>query len=147
MKHNRCITYKLCNGEFHVVCIGLSRNDIPNIDVDIWSCMGCNENLYSFNSLIEDDEFIGVNNNNQINIQKLNSMLFQPFYLSENDNSDLLNDVNPDENYFNNFMQLFGNGSQYYDGNTFIEEGDQNSMSLLHLNIRSCNKNLSQLTL
>ncbi len=74
LKHSRCITCKLCNGEIHVVCIGLSRNDIPNID--IWSCMCCNENLYPFNSLIEDDELIGVINNNQINIQKLDSMLF-----------------------------------------------------------------------
>ncbi len=44
-------------------------------------------------------------------------------------------------------MHLFGNGCQYYDESTFVEEGDQNSMSLLHLNIRSSNKNLSQLKL
>ncbi len=68
MKHNKCATCKLCYDEFHEVCIGLCRNGIPNIDLVIWSCMWYNENLFPDNYLMDEDEFVGVNNNNQKDI-------------------------------------------------------------------------------
>ncbi len=71
-----------------------------------------NENLFPFNSLLG-DKFVGVIKNNQINVQPLDSLLFQPFDIHKNNNFDPLNDVNPDKNFFNNFLQMFGKSCQY----------------------------------
>ena len=55
---NSCkLTCKLCSQVFHAACVGLSRYD--KVDNN-WSCLVCNEALFPFNQIYDDNEFIGT---------------------------------------------------------------------------------------
>lgn len=108
-------------------------------------CLNCNTNLFAFNSIIEDDEFISSTCNiDNINLDELKRMIFVPFELNDEKHAIPMYDIDPDVNVFHNYSNNFMS-SQYYTEdmfNTNVKNYSPLSMSMIHLNIRSIPKNL-----
>ncbi len=106
------------------------------------SCISCNEELFSYNHISE-DEFVGTIKHMKFDVKSLSNLTFNVFDINNKDMHGLLDEIDPD-NYFTvaqtNLMEC-----KYYDEDSFIDnvhELKYNSFSMFHLNIRSCNKNL-----
>ena len=79
----------------------------------------------------------------------LSDEVFDPFDLNESDSVDGFNDIDPDDNYYNDFY--FPSGECKY----YLESGFNNKLntaststlnfSLMHCNLRSANRNLHSL--
>ena len=147
LKHHKFTVCTFCNKPYHYACVGISRNDI--IDELTYTCLLCNEGIFAFNSIIDDDEFIGVINNSKFDINMLSNMTFNAFEIKENGGFGLLDDIDPDDNFFaENVAQLNISDCKYYEEDKFSEiatDFNNDTISLFHMNIRSCNKNLPQL--
>lgn len=78
LKHNVSTKCDLCKHSYHADCIGLSKVDIKNLEFEKWSCLACNENLFSFNNS-EGEEFINTICNTVLDLNLLDHMLFSPF--------------------------------------------------------------------
>ncbi len=81
----------------------------------------------------------------EFNVKSVSNLTFNVFDVNNQDMHGLLNEIDPD-NYFTEAVaqtNLFE--CKYYDEDSFIDNVHQlkyNSLSMFHLNIRSCNKNL-----
>ncbi len=144
LSHQYKVICNMCNKRYHKTCIGLCRKDTVDRN---WSCLQCNENLFPFNSIFDDDEFTRTVRDIQINTDNIENMLFVPFELNDSDNDqEPFDDIDPDTNYFSQFRQLFNTKCKYHHENSFQNTVTKNeSLSFFHLNIRSARKNLNSL--
>ena len=154
LSHSLSLRCSVCFDFVHLNCIPhVNRDDLLYTQrlSNNWICVNCNKNLFPFNHLDEDTEFLnvlseGLSKNSQISIELLNSKIFNPFSLNE----DLyLSDVDPDLQYLNSVVDTFKHGSSdYYLEDDFNRKCKRlsikpNSFSVIHLNIRSISRNLN----
>ena len=99
-----------------------------------------------FNHIEEESEFLDTIYSlyhSRSGMCYLSDMIFNPIDVNE-DFDKMLNDVDPDMNYYNRFQQSFDK-CKYYMEDGFNDEVGKNStcghFSMLHLNIRSAKKN------
>ena len=156
--HTNAITVKcvLCLGILHDKCLyNIHRNDMKYLNANQWLCLKCISANIPFIHIEDEYEFLesieALEGSKFQNIVQ-NDLVYQPFQdISEYDENNPLMNIDPDTNYFNEIWPLL-NASKcdYYRENSFNKKYEQVSasdcnMSLLHLNIRSARKNLSQL--
>ena len=82
-----------------------------------------------------------------INIEELDNLIYHPLENYESDKEDYTAGIDPDDNYFNSYHQSLLIPSNYMTESFFIDIGDdisKDTMSIVHLNIRSLPKNLSK---
>ncbi len=98
LTHNRQIVCINCKHRYHIQCIGLNRYDLEKVDISTWYCVNCNEELFAYNQIIDDDGFIGMVTNISVDVWLIENMVFDPFDMNtdqeETDNN--LYDINPD---------------------------------------------------
>ena len=154
-------SYKLkcfaCHGIVHLKCLPIvSHTDSIYVErtINKWLCSKCAETEFPFNHFSEDEDFIKVLSENwssvsSIHLNHLNSLEFNPFDTNDGENLPLQN-IDPDLQFYNDSTYLENvSNCQYYNEESFIKKctevsADSNCFSLIHLNIRSIPKNLSQ---
>ena len=143
--HMSAFTCFNCKLKYHRKCICLKQDEIL---VTKWYCINCIEEVFPFTNL-EDSDFIKeLHAKTKMSYVNLMDKVFDPFTVNETMHDILLNDVDPDINYFNT-TNLISNVKccDYYTEDDFNKKctnilSKYNMFSLIHLNIRSARKNL-----
>ena len=153
---NLYIVCTICKCAYHAKCIGISKNTFCNMAQDAkdtWLCIECQLH-FPYNNLSDDGEFIQHCQNVSLQQYLYNDDVY--FTICEyQDNKCYLPmcDEDPDTNHFNNIMSDVNklSSSIYYELDDFKSEITNYKnvhyvSSVLHLNIRSMNKNVHKLT-
>ena len=160
LRHTRKLTCSFCKESVHLKClpnVNISDSIYVNRQNDEWLCLGCNMSIFPFNHHVDDDEFTaalidyfpcGPN----CAIGDLQNTEFNPFDWNEDSDQPWF-DSDPDIQYYNDVgcFQSAVN-CNYYIEQSFTEklhdlEIDSNNFSILHLNIRSLTKNMTDMEL
>ena len=156
---SRCaskLSCSFCNKIYHIQCLPfVSKTDsiFTEKDSNEWFCIKCAEENLPFNSICDDDDFYNVLSEfwydiDMILIPELQSRIFVPFEINNDDSHHPLYEVDPDLQYYNKINQCNVN-SDYYTADSFINKFKpklkKDSFSLLHCNIRSAPRNLKKL--
>jgi hypothetical protein len=118
--------------------------------IDDWLCPTCIDEIFPFVHIVDDNLYFKLIADLQtqcydLSFEKLNSLVFNPFEINDTNEIFPLTDIDPDLNYFNN-LEGFSTHCSYYLSDKFNNECqklciNQDSLSLLHQNIRSLPKN------
>ena len=78
-----------CKMYYHIRCIAY-QNDTPNSFTDPWYCHICITNALPFNNILLDDDFHSIlaeifNAHIPMPLEELQSKIFNPFEISENE--------------------------------------------------------------
>ena len=142
----------------HLKCLpSVDRHDTlyKNKETNSWYCTKCIEQIFPFNNIFDDNDFLEALSENWDNSRVVplsmihnTERLFHPFELNEDGSHPLL-DCDPDIQYYNNQFN-----SALYSCDYFLEDSfndrlkreniNSNSFSLLHANIRSAAQNLKR---
>ncbi len=71
-------------------------------------------------------------------------MLFVPLEINYTNDNNPLEYIDVDQNYYSEFTQLINAECKYQNEDSFNDNTHDNSSSMLHLNIRSMNKNTTE---
>jgi len=145
VKSNQGILCVCCSCRIHKKCTSLCAADLQNLSNNSdWFCSDCLKGLFPYNHLESDFDFYRAINVDFTLLRNANSLRFIPFSVSEE--KPLLNngDLDPEDNFFNDFNLP---ESQYMTAVDFCTSSKQNSImsttfSVLHINCRSLNKKL-----
>jgi hypothetical protein len=152
LTHDKFAQCTLCLGPWHANCLpAYSPADFTyanNLNNN-WSCPHCLKEIFPFNIIESNDHFLNTTNNQinlSIDIDALESMVYDPFDSNDNDQEDVFSDIDPDQNYLSEIRGNIINNSKYFYTSNHREllankDNTQNS-TFLHLNIRSIPKNL-----
>ena len=150
-KHLKC---DCCSSMIHKICTTLFKTEFEEIITKkrSWSCSYCNENIFPFNSIEDENIFLNAIDMQENNKHYLTSIsrdrLFEPFEINDNDYIHQDIDSDPDWNFYNELQSVAQLNSKYYIEKKFTEYvspitmNGSNSMSFIHLNIRSARANL-----
>ena len=148
LRHEYHVNCCLCKLNCHKKCLPLfNETDFEyakNVN-NSWSCKNCNENIFPFNHIEEDVEFLRTICDDYL--IDMNDRLFHPFEFDNVENDDPLVDIDPDYNFYNIYSNSTLKDSYYYTCETFknyIADYDvtNDNFSLYHMNIRSMCRNL-----
>jgi hypothetical protein len=120
--------------------------------INKWSCPNCLKTIFPYYP-IEDNQTLSIilnnDNNIELDLAALESMVFDPLDNAIGDGTGVLDDIDPDNNYLN---ELRGNqiqNCQFYFNDSNIPNIKEKiqciDLSLFHLNIRSMPKNFDKL--
>ena len=154
--NNHCYHVKccLCLRSCHVKCLPLFGTEDylrAKDPANLWSCSKCNSIMFPFNNH-DDEDFDSIlselNPLQEFTIDNLEERVFSPFEFENIENDDPLNECDPDSNFYNISSCGTLKPSKYYTIPRFVNEINtdkikQTSFSLIHTNIRSSKKNLS----
>ena len=142
---------------FHLKCISLNRGDWQLLSQKEWYCFNCTAEALPFIHIENNVEYINAISEtwNCISLEEVTNMSLNqlnPFELNDSDHDySPTNGNDPDVNYFNNYNYNIYSHSKYFSDDIFNKQyhdmqlDNNNQISLLHLNIRSVQKNLSNL--
>ena len=142
---NPSVTCGICGMNFHVKCTNLSKFDhrsMNSTDRGNWMCSDCLD-LFPFNNISDNRTLIKYTTNTWCIKLPINcdDLLFDPFDFLSDSNPDVLDDYDPDINYYAECPQQYAN-SEYYDIEQFNDaERHLDDLSLFHCNIRSAAHN------
>ena len=132
-------------------CISIVPDEIDYIKVNAseWLCEPCLSNVFPFNHIEDQDEFDDTLFNlfrSGSSLCFLSDKIFSPIDVNADFNEfDMLNDLDPDINFYNSVQQSIGK-CKYYFEDMFNDEIRKNTasnfLSMIHINIRSAKKNL-----
>ena len=156
LSHSYQLKCDLCLCSVHLKCLPFVDKD-DSIYTDrvqnSWYCTKCCECIFPFNHLDEDDAFIealmdcGMNSTVSFNYLQCQEKIFVPFELNE-DVSGTLFENDPDVQFYNNSCNSTLHSCDYYNEDSFNQKLsslkiDENSFSMIHINIRSISRNLN----
>ena len=149
----------LCLNDTHKNCTMLNDTEFKQMSqtqITHWSCRICNETLFAFNHIDDDDTFqrylfhMNLDNQNIDNLLNRN-LILEPFDLNEDNDNIPLSDLDPDLQFYNDINHtLYNSNNDYFDENTFNKTvcktfNGKGTFSLFHLNIRSLPANLTNM--
>ena len=153
LSHSLSLTCSYCRGTIHLRCLQLEAADVAQ-DENNWFC--CMDSLLPFNHYHDEIEFkdaisfyFSYSRDNLFT--HLDSLIFNPFELNENEFVDPMTDIDPDFQYFSDIsVQNNVTNCQYFTEDTFNRKFREmteleSCLSILHVNIRSAPKNLASL--
>ena len=129
--HSRKIMCCVCNNEFHIKCVTLSPEGIQQLEQNHtnWFCQTCITEIFPFNKLEDDLDFLSVLKDmcmsSQQSFSYLSEKLFIPFELNDDDHVSALSDVDPDLNFSSSYNQV-GAKCNYYLESSFNEDIAEN---------------------
>ena len=145
---SHAITLKctFCLLEYHIQCLGFSRDDYHNVD-NHWTCSPCNMCLLPFNSH-EDAEYATaiidlVITDHGIDISHIETKCFNPFELNDEKYSIPTFQLDPDVQFYNEMVANINQNSNYFVEQTFNDSildilgKNTTSLSIFHCNIHS----------
>lgn len=148
--NQKAIFCDLCKKWIHLKCTELSRVDYISLDgsPNEWFCSPCLQNLFPFNQIDDDIEFVlAIQDYNFLNscYNSFKDLVFNPYAFT----SPLVNlsDLDPD-NQFYSTNTIVNNDSKYFTDENFITEfsSKSNAFSLIHFNARSLSQNFNKIT-
>lgn len=148
--NQKAIFCNVCLCWVHQRCAKLSNVEYGQLstNTDPWFCSPCLENIFPFNKLTQESDFILFTSNSSgrcIDYQHSESLVFRPFVSDQvDDNKFLLNevDLDPDINYYNGVPLPNSQYTTSTDLNDIRSKVDcSKCISLLHVNCRSIVKN------
>ncbi len=87
-----------------------------------------NQELFAFNHICDEDEFIGIIKNAQLDKSMLDKLLFVP--LDKNDADDeSFSEIDPDTIYFTEYQQVV-NGKCKYHSDISFKKSEENLLSM-----------------
>ena len=133
----------------HRECVPLNRDEyhkLKDYGESLWMCTICSAEMFPFNHITEDDEFLNelsdyynelpkfhqdINDERIFNVLDMNNNNFLPLFSCD-----------PDLNFYNDYTRNILTDSKYYSIDSFQEVykstfSDEQVLSLCHLNIRS----------
>ena len=149
---NHSYSLKCCNciQIYHMKCITLKaeEHNCLSANKDAWICIKCNMDIFPFNSIEEDVEFIQTCKTTPHNELRTSTLIYNPFQSNEADyhiGSEFDLDINfyCEQNIFSGFL------CKYYTEDSFNEtlisfcSDYKLSFSLCHVNIRSIKANIT----
>ena len=155
LRHSRNVNCEFCHHFYHVACLPYSLQNDTDIDqIEKWLCFQCAESVFPFNHIESDSLFLESiseywSKNQNFPFHKLEHYEFNPFELNEADFMANLHNSDPDLQYFNDQSYINAINCDYYLEDGFAQKSSKlcvndKGFSLMHLNIRSVPKNLSQ---
>ena len=147
LQHSKQITCTGCKCLYHLKCITLDKKDQAYfLQLPLWLCKQCLCNIFPFNCIDDDDEFI-QNVQPEVSIA-IENRIFTPFELNE-ENFDLpVFEADPDFNFYHDISHIVTSKCNYYREESFNKEisklkmTNTNNFSICHINIRSAKKNI-----
>lgn len=155
LTHSYKLTCSICENKVHLNCLpNVTRSDSLYIErhTNCFFCTKCNTSIFPYNHLEEEEFVIAIEDSLaktpliSYNDLKDMNVSFCPFDLNENLNSPLY-DIDPDIQFYNKYYSSLVHSCNYYleeSLNDKLEKNDikLNALSMIHINIRSVNKNL-----
>jgi hypothetical protein len=159
----RCCEKRIATHEYYIKCTTCNlythTNCLPNYtheDIDYaltneWTCPTCLKEFFPYNLLEDSTSFQEQINSELGNAYRPNPMnlIFDPLEPCDDDNEDILENIDPDQNFLNEIrgQDIFNCKYYYNDAPHPIPRKKQNriNLSLFSLNIRSLPKNFNQL--
>ena len=145
--HSRKLMCSICKKYLHVKC--LDYNLASNIcSENNYFCNCCTQTNLPFNHFNDDSDFLSAILEGPSRLTDVNcpSLLFDVLTL---DNDNPFTRFDPDVSYFNGISDTSVLSSKYYSADEFNNEikreSSKSGFSMLHINIRSVNKNLCNL--
>ena len=157
LRHSHHLVCSVCNNNCHIACLSnISTNDSIYLERENnkWMCPECSFVNLPFIHL-ENDEFLTAITELQITssnlpFERLLQYQLNPFELNDDNSHNPIFDTDPDLQYFNDttYINTFMN-CEYFLEQSFIKKCKDYDMSvstfsLIHLNIRSFSKNISE---
>ena len=158
LPHSYQMKCDLCQEHVHLRCLSnvdKTQSIYERRESYTWYCCKCSENIFPYNHLHDDEEFLDalaenweVFNGVPFEMLRRQDKLFLPFDLNENFNNPLT-ETDPDLQYYSSQCNTILNSCDYYLEDCLNKKIDdlkicEDSFSLLHTNIRSASKNLSR---
>ena len=151
--HSKKISCHICKTNCHIKCISLNPEETISISSsEDWICVTCSSNIFPFNHFFEDSDFyeaIYTKDHFDIDWDKLANLVFNPMSSDDVKISSPLDDIDPDDNFFNELAYHATTLCKYYNEDKFHTEVSnptslhKNKFSLLHANLRSMPRNFS----
>ena len=157
LKHSYHLKCNSCNHYTHINCLPkVKKTDslYTNKDSEVWFCTLCTKELFPFNSIDEDVEFLEAlfelrDYDEPVPLHKLFNLVedkvFNPFELNDDlKNSNFLQ-CDPDVQFYNSHVNYSLHSCNYYledQLNKALANVPSNCTSVLHANMRSIPKNL-----
>jgi hypothetical protein len=117
-----------------------------------WSCPPCLEHFFPFHCIDYNTSILEVINNPvnvTFDLETLESMVFDPLNLNDNDSEGILSDLDPDQNFINEIRNTPIHNCKYHYSSSILTRPNgintNEQISIFHLNIRSIPKNLNML--
>lgn len=158
LSHSTVLQCAICNMFCHISCLpSVSRDDslYKDRNTNSWFCPCCLESTLPFVHMRDDDDFISsitnlCNKSVPFSLEELERRIFNPFEYNELSHNTPLSSLDPDYQYFNTMSDnAVSYPCEYYTEDNFntmctrTKFNGSSGLSLLHLNIRSCQKNFS----
>ena len=148
----------LCSKILHKNCTMLNDKDFNELlsnQTNYWSCRICNESLFVFNNVDNDEAFqsclfeLNLDNTRLSKVLDRN-FIFDPFDLNDENDDIPLSDLDPDIHFYNDIQHTLYTSSDYFDETSFNKTvtktfDKDHTFALFHLNIRSLPANLSNM--
>lgn len=147
--HSHCLKMKcyICECIMHLDCIpNLGRYDDVYVNRDSlnWICYCCTGELFPYNHFADDYDFLSALEDQGLRLALIShyeDMSFNPFEVTDVHDNQVLPDIDPDLNFFNDNVTTDLNSSPYYTEDSFITECHgrckPGNFSLIHNNVRS----------
>ena len=108
-----------CFHYVHLNCTNMDRNEylLCQSDTYPWSRIICNENMFPFNHILDDTEFMSAlpaNDLDYITLNSISKLLFVPFDFNEDPSYIPGFEYDPDIHFFNQMSQNITFNSNYY---------------------------------
>ena len=153
LQHAHDISCSVCFRSYHLKRISIDPVVIEYIEQNrsTWYCSHCLINIFPFNNLENDIDFMSTVNESPLNgsLIYLSDKIFLPFELNDSDHQYGNDSIDPDLNYFRTFNQYISR-CNYFVESSFNSEiskcsNTKQHFSMCHLNIRSIRKKLTAL--
>ena len=152
-RHEKTINCTLCLQYSHTQCLPTYMDfdiEYASEGSNLWTCPICLKELFPFNLIEEDAEVLEACStpaNHDINLNTLNSMIYDPFNTLDDDGEDFFDDIDPDQNYLREFRGSTTKNCKYFYSSKLLDELTPKlpkiELALIHLNIRSTPKNFN----
>ena len=149
--HNHSYCLKCCNclQLYHLKCVTLNKDEqnILLTNKAIWICLKCNIDIFPFNNIDEDVDFLQACQTSSQNELLTSTLIYNPFQSNENDYI-IWSEFDPDfnfyceQNIFSGFLCKYFKDESFNEKLSSLSSEDVLSFSLCHINIRSIKANL-----
>ena len=154
MRHARNIICRFCKCDYHLSCITIAPDEINRIILNAsdWLCEPCLAGVFPFNHIEDNNEYNDTLFNlfhTRSNMCSVSEKIFSPLDVNTEFNAhEFFNDIDPDVNFYDGIVQAIGDCKYYLEdmfNDDIIKNANRvtNTFSMIHLNIRSMKKNLS----
>jgi hypothetical protein len=152
---NKTLKCSTCQTLIHIKCLPYYQTDdieYAKLPENQWSCTLCLKILFPF--FESDNTLLQTNNSVETiyhDIDQLNNLPNDIMGMQWDEEGDIMEDIDPDTNYYNSDDSTNPNNCLYYHPNGLNLESAKHSakesLSIFHVNIRSLRKNFSKLVL